>query len=122
MAAQPLSAGFFADMVVPRLILLDRDGVVNQDVGAPGIICPSQLQLTPNAGIAIGRLKRSGCKIALITNQSCVGKGLINIQQLNVIHQRIQDMVRLIYLRFRIIACISRHSHFQLGMRHFKAV
>ncbi len=100
MMAQLLSPTIaFAHKVVPRLILLDRDGVVNEDVGAPGVLCPSQLELTPNAGIAIGRLKRSGCKIALITNQSCVGKGLINIQQLHDIHQRIQDMVRKLYHR-----------------------
>jgi D-glycero-D-manno-heptose 1,7-bisphosphate phosphatase len=60
-----------------QLVLLDRDGVINEDVGSPGVIDKDQLQLTPNAGHAIGALKRAGLKVALVTNQSCVGKGLI---------------------------------------------
>ena len=49
---------------IPRLILLDRDGVVNEDVGAPGVIEPRQLQITPNAGRALGRLRRRGCHVS----------------------------------------------------------
>lgn len=78
---------------MPKLILLDRDGVLNEDVGAPGVLCPSQLMLTPCAGYAIGRLKRLGCKISMITNQSCVGKHLIAIEGLHKIHDRLQEML-----------------------------
>jgi D-glycero-D-manno-heptose 1,7-bisphosphate phosphatase len=79
--------------VVPRLVLLDRDGVVNEDVGAPGVIDPRQLTLTPNAGRAIGRLKRNGCHVSLITNQSCVGKGIISETDLRTIHERLDEML-----------------------------
>ncbi|CAB9503341.1 glycero-beta-D-manno-heptose-1,7-bisphosphate 7-phosphatase [Seminavis robusta] len=64
------------------LILLDRDGVINEDVGAPGVIDPQQLELTHKAGTAIGNLKRAGYPVVLITNQSCVGKQLITEQEL----------------------------------------
>ncbi len=67
---------------IPKLILIDRDGVINEDVGAPGVIKSSQLKLTPGAGVALGRLKRAGCKLALVTNQSCVGKGLLTEDEL----------------------------------------
>ena len=78
---------------IPRLILLDRDGVVNEDVGAPGVIEPSQLQITPNAGRALGRLRRRGCHVSLITNQSCVGKGIISERRLGDIHKRLWKML-----------------------------
>ena len=58
----------------PALILLDRDGVINEDVGAPGVVRPSQLKLSPRAGYAISRLKQAGCSVAILTNQSSVGK------------------------------------------------
>ena len=65
-----------------KLVLLDRDGVINEDVGSPGVTTVEQLRLTQNAGKAIGRLKRAGYPVALITNQSCVGKGLISHEYL----------------------------------------
>lgn len=77
-----------------RLVLLDRDGVVNEDVGSPGVLCPSQLRLTPNAADAIGRLCRAHFKVAIITNQSCVGKGLISEQKLDEIHQKLISMLQ----------------------------
>ena len=78
---------------LPKLVLLDRDGVVNKDVGSPGVTCVKQLQLIPNAATAIGDLKRSGCNVALITNQSCVGKGLLSEFGLVEIHNLLQDML-----------------------------
>ncbi len=78
---------------VPRLVLLDRDGVINEDVGPPGVLHPNQLVLTPGAGHAVARLKQAGCWIAIITNQSCVGKGLVSLEELHDIHFRLQEML-----------------------------
>ena len=79
--------------VLPRLVLLDRDGVVNEDVGSPGVLDSKQLHLTPGAGMAIGRVRRGGCKVALVTNQSCVGKGLISEADLEDIHNKLRQML-----------------------------
>lgn len=77
-----------------RLLLLDRDGVVNEDVGSPGVTNVDQLQLTPQAGVAIGNLRRNNFSVALITNQSCVGKGLITREYLDqTITGRLQEML-----------------------------
>lgn len=78
---------------LPKLVLLDRDGVINSDVGAPGVICKSQFELTPNAGRAIGSLKRHGCRVAVITNQSCIGKGLLTIEELDAIHCEMKTLL-----------------------------
>jgi D-glycero-D-manno-heptose 1,7-bisphosphate phosphatase len=90
------SLSFSISKKLPKLFLIDRDGVINQDVGSPGVLSPSQLQLTPGAGIALGKIRRAGCKVAVITNQSCVGKGLISEQHLvSKIHGTLQDMLLL---------------------------
>ena len=75
-----------------KLVLLDRDGVINVDVGTPGVVDPSQLRLTDRAATAIGTLQRQGhCRVVLITNQSCVGKGLITLDELDRIHNQLQE-------------------------------
>ena len=79
---------------LPKLVLLDRDGVINADVGAPGVIDPKQLELTPHAGHAIARLKENGVSVAMITNQSCVGKGLISEVELGVIQDHVQKLLQ----------------------------
>lgn len=80
--------------LLPNLVLLDRDGVVNEDVGSPGVVCKSQLELTEGAAKAIGRLQRSGCcRVALVTNQSCVGKKLLTQSGLDEIHDLLREML-----------------------------
>ena len=44
----------------PRLWLLDRDGVINEDVGAPGVIRAEELRLIPGSAGAVRRLRLSG--------------------------------------------------------------
>jgi len=78
----------------PPLVLLDRDGVLNQDIGSPGVLQPSQLKLTHRAARAVGDLRRAGCDIALVTNQSCIGKGLINQAELDEVHESLRRLLR----------------------------
>ncbi len=68
-----------------NLVLLDRDGVINVDT-PEGITSPEQLQLIEGSAQAIARLNKAGIKVAVITNQSVVGKGLISEAQLHDIH------------------------------------
>lgn len=77
-----------------RLILLDRDGVINLDVGSPGVLLPSQLRLIPNSALAVGNLKRAGHTVVLVTNQSCVGKGLLTPEGLEEMHDRLRFLLR----------------------------
>ena len=55
-----------------RLVLLDRDGVLNQD-RADYVKSPAELSLLPDAAAAVARLNRAGIKVAVVTNQSAVG-------------------------------------------------
>mmetsp|Transcript_29281 Transcript_29281/g.33703 ORF Transcript_29281/g.33703 Transcript_29281/m.33703 type:complete len:246 (+) Transcript_29281:33-770(+) len=89
----PKEIDILSNPILPKLVLLDRDGVINHDVGSPGVLQPSKLDLTPNAARAIGDLRRASCKVALVTNQSCVGKGIIKHSELKYIHETLQSML-----------------------------
>ena len=44
----------------PQLVLLDRDGVINEDVGSPGVTAVEQLRLVPGSAQAVAALKQAG--------------------------------------------------------------
>jgi D-glycero-D-manno-heptose 1,7-bisphosphate phosphatase len=72
------------------LVLLDRDGVINED-RADFVKSPAELIFIPNALEAIARLKGHGHRLVVVTNQSCIGRGIINEVQLNAIHDKLKD-------------------------------
>lgn len=63
--------------MLPRLVLLDRDGVLNHD--RPDAI-KSVAEFVPIAGAAqaVARLNAAGIATALVTNQSILGRGRIS--------------------------------------------
>ncbi len=74
---------------VTRLILLDRDGVINQDSDS---FVKSEAEFTPLPGAleAIAELGRNGFLVAVCTNQSGVGRGLLTEATLTQIHQKLE--------------------------------
>ena len=76
------------------LVLLDRDGVINEDVGSPGVCRVDDFRLVPGAAAAIARLNRAGATVCVVTNQTCVGKGLVTELELDGIHRRLRDALR----------------------------
>lgn len=71
------------------LVLIDRDGTITEEHPDP-IVTPETLKLLPGAGEAIACLNRHHIKVAVVTNQSIIGRGLIDDQQLSHIHQGLQ--------------------------------
>lgn len=72
----------------PRLVLLDRDGTLTVD--RPGYIrSPEDLELYPEAAGALAGLARLGFRLAVVTNQSAVGRGLVFPEELRRIHDRL---------------------------------
>jgi len=72
------------------LILLDRDGVLAEEV--PNYVKhPGELTLIPGAAAAVARLNRAGYRIAICTNQSVVGRGIIGPDMLERIHHHLRD-------------------------------
>ena len=73
-----------------RLVLLDRDGVLNED-RPQSVRTPGDLVLLPRAAEAVARLNRAGIRVAIVTNQSIVGQGIIDNAMLDRIHDRLRD-------------------------------
>lgn len=71
-----------------KLIILDRDGVINQDSDA-FIKSPAEWIPIPGSLEAIARLNQAGYRVVVATNQSGVARGLFNILTLNAIHQKL---------------------------------
>ena len=72
-----------------KLIILDRDGVINHD--SPDYIKhPDEWIALPGSLQAIARLHQAGYTIAVASNQSGLARGLFNITALNAIHQKLR--------------------------------
>lgn len=71
-----------------KLVILDRDGVINHDSDA---FIKSPDEWIPIAGSleAIARLNQAGYKVVVATNQSGIARGLFDILTLNAIHQKL---------------------------------
>jgi len=70
-----------------KLVILDRDGVINLD-SAQFIKNPAEWKPIPGSLEAIARLNQSGYKVVVATNQSGVGRGLFDMDTLNSIHEK----------------------------------
>ena len=76
-----------------KLVILDRDGVINFD--SPSYIkSPEEWRPIPGSIEAIARIKAKGWKIVIATNQSAVGRGIIQLTDLFGIHAKLLSCVR----------------------------
>jgi D-glycero-D-manno-heptose 1,7-bisphosphate phosphatase len=75
-----------------KLIILDRDGVINYDSDAY-IKSPDEWIAIPGSMEAICLLTKANYTIAVCTNQSAVGRGIITLEQLSRIHEKMQKTV-----------------------------
>lgn len=75
-----------------KLIILDRDGVINEDSDA---FVKSVAEWIPLPGSieAIARLSKAGWTVAIATNQSGLARGYFNTETLEAMHQRLRELV-----------------------------
>lgn len=73
------------------LVLLDRDGTLNERVVDGYVTGPEQLVLLPGAVEAVARVTRSGCRTVLVTNQRGIDRGLMTRADLEGVHARLAD-------------------------------
>ncbi len=78
-----------AGATAPKLVLLDRDGVVVVN-RRTSVKRPEDLALLPGAAAAIRRLREAGCRVALCTNQPEVGRGTMSRDALDAVHGALQ--------------------------------
>ena len=77
-----------------KLIILDRDGVINYD-SDQFIKNPDEWKPLPGSMEAIARLVQAGYHVVVVTNQSGVGRGLFDMPMLNAIHEKMHKTVAL---------------------------
>jgi D-glycero-D-manno-heptose 1,7-bisphosphate phosphatase len=70
-----------------RFVILDRDGTVNVEKNY--LTDPVDMELLPGAAAGLRRMRELGLGLVLITNQSAVGRGVIDRSGLDRIHGRL---------------------------------
>jgi D-glycero-D-manno-heptose 1,7-bisphosphate phosphatase len=75
-----------------KLIVLDRDGVINHDSDA---YIKSDEEWQPIAGSleAVARLNHAGYTVVIASNQSGIARGYFDIAALNAMHRKMDDML-----------------------------
>jgi D-glycero-D-manno-heptose 1,7-bisphosphate phosphatase len=72
-------------------ILLDRDGTLN--VEKHYLSDPDQLELYPGTADALKRLRALGYGLAVLTNQSGIGRGYFDRETVERVHQRLTELL-----------------------------
>lgn len=75
-----------------KLIVLDRDGVINVD-SDDYVRSAEQWQPLPGSLAAIARLKRAGWQVAVATNQSGLARGYFTADDLAAMHEKLQRLL-----------------------------
>lgn len=78
-----------------KLIVLDRDGVINKD-SDQYIKSPDEWRPIPGSLEAIARLNHAGFRVVVATNQSGIGRGLFDMATLNAIHEKMHKALALV--------------------------
>ncbi len=68
-------------------IFLDRDGVLNQEIG--GVHRPEDLILAEGAGQALRRVNQAGIPAICVTNQPDLAKGKMRAEHLRAVHAKL---------------------------------
>jgi len=75
-----------------KLVVLDRDGVINLD-SDQYIKSPEEWKPIPGSLEAIARLTQAGFRVVVATNQSGLGRGLFDMATLNAMHDKMHKAV-----------------------------
>lgn len=75
-----------------KLVLLDRDGVINEDSDAY-IKNPSEWHAIPGSLEAIAQLNDHGIQVIVVTNQSGIGRGMFTEKTLSEIHDKFREQL-----------------------------
>lgn len=77
--------------MTPKLILFDRDETLIADVPFNGD--PAKVRALPGARAALDRLRAAGLPVAVVSNQSGVGRGLITREQVEAVNVRVEELL-----------------------------
>ncbi|UCC41873.1 MAG: HAD family hydrolase [Candidatus Aminicenantes bacterium] len=72
-----------------RAVFLDRDGTINRDVGFPSSY--DLIEIYSYSFEAVRKIKEADMLAVITTNQSGIGRGLIQEKDLHLIHKKLKD-------------------------------
>lgn len=75
----------------PAAVLLDRDGTLLVDVPYNGD--PAAVEPLPGVPAALGELRAAGCRLAVVSNQSGIGRGRISRAQVAAVNRRMTELL-----------------------------
>lgn len=75
-----------------RFVLIDRDGTINEE--RHYLSLPEQLALLPGVAAGLKSLQGLGLGLAVVTNQSGIGRGYFDQAALERVHQRLIALLR----------------------------
>lgn len=93
------------------LLLLDRDGVINEN--RPDYVTRwEEFRFLPRAVEALAAMRARGLRVAIVTNQSAVGRGLMTAEALDAIHTRMLSALESERITIQgIFACLHAPWH-----------
>lgn len=75
----------------PCAVLFDRDETIVVDVPFNGD--PDKVEPAPNARALLDRLRAAGLPLAVVSNQSGIGRGLITADQADAVNRRVEELL-----------------------------
>jgi HAD superfamily hydrolase (TIGR01662 family) len=75
----------------PAAVLLDRDGTLVEDVPYNGD--PAAVRPMPGARQALDRLRGADIRLAVVSNQSGIGRGLLSRAQVESVNARVEELL-----------------------------
>ncbi len=78
--------------MLPKAVILDRDGVINFD-SPDYILAPDQWRAIPGSLAAIARLNAAGIPVAIASNQSALGRGMVDRATFDVIMDKMMHEI-----------------------------
>ena len=75
----------------PDAVLLDRDGTLVVDVPYNGR--PERVVPVPGARQALDRLRAAGVRLAVVSNQSGVARGLVTPDDVEAVNRRVEELL-----------------------------
>ena len=75
----------------PCAVLFDRDETIVVDVPFNGD--PERVEPAPDARALLDRLRAAGLPLAVVSNQSGIGRGLIAAEDVDAVNRRIEELL-----------------------------
>jgi histidinol-phosphate phosphatase family protein len=76
------------------ILFLDRDGVINDEIKDGYVLRPDMFRFSEGVLSAMPILAQRFEKIFIVTNQRCIGKGMLTEAGLHEIHQQMLEQIR----------------------------